>query len=63
MAFRLALAEDLGANIEDFNGVLAHINDEVKARCRSASPLEKMSVRLDQFALRNMRGLSDKFRV
>ncbi len=41
--------------------VFALINDEVKARRTSGSPLEKVSVRVDQVANRRLDGLSDKF--
>lgn len=41
--------------------VFALINDEVKTRRTSSSPLEKRSVRVDQLANRRLRGLSDKF--
>ena len=41
--------------------VFALINDEVKARRMSNSPLEKISVRVDQLASRTLTGLSDKF--
>ena len=41
--------------------VFALINDEVKTRRTSSSPLEKISVRVDQLANRRLPGLSDKF--
>lgn len=41
--------------------VFALINDEEKARSKSGSPLERLSVRVDQLADRRLRGLSDKF--
>src|SRR3984893_6347594 len=41
--------------------VFALINDEVKTQRTSGSPLEKISVRVDQLANRRLRGLSDKF--
>jgi beta-lactamase superfamily II metal-dependent hydrolase len=41
--------------------VFALINDEVKMRRMSSSPLEKISVRVDQLANRRLPGLSDKF--
>ncbi len=41
--------------------VFTLINDEVKTRRMSSSPLEKISVRVDQLASRRLPGLSDKF--
>ncbi len=41
--------------------VFALIDDEVKTRRLSGSPLEKVSVRVDQLASRALSGLSDKF--
>ena len=41
--------------------VFALINEEVKLRLLSGSPLEKISVRVDQLAKRKLGGLSDKF--
>ena len=41
--------------------VFALVNDEVKTRRMSSSPLEKISVRVDQLAKRGLSGLSDKF--
>ena len=41
--------------------VFALIDEEVAARRTSSNPLRKVSVRLDQLADRNLRGLSDHF--
>jgi len=41
--------------------VFALIDEEVAARWTSSNPLRKVSVRLDQLADRNLRGLSDHF--
>lgn len=41
--------------------VFAIINEEEKARSTSSAPLNKVSVRLDQLANRNLRGLSNHF--
>ena len=41
--------------------VFALINAEAKPRRTSSSPLEKISVRVDQLANRKLTGLSDKF--
>lgn len=41
--------------------VFALIDEEVVARRTSSNPLRKVSVRLDQLANRNLRGLSDHF--
>jgi competence protein ComEC len=41
--------------------VFALINEEEKARITSSAPLKKVSVRLDQLADRNLRGLSNHF--
>jgi len=46
---------------DEANRVFALINDEVKKRSMSANPLAKISVRVDQLAKRNLRGLSDNF--